>query len=69
MSRSNGEVPWIAVSDRYTRFTSVLWKSLCDIMEIKMRMTYTFHPQANGAAERTNQTLKQVLRTIVLTKM
>ena len=35
-------------------------------MEIKTRMTSPFHPQANGAAERTNQTMKQVPRTIVL---
>ena len=34
-----------------------------------MRMTSPFHPQTNGAAERTNQTMKQVLRTIVIAKM
>ena len=32
-------------------------------------MTSPFHPQANGAAERTNHTMKQVLRTIVLAKL
>jgi len=32
-------------------------------------MTFQFHPHANGAAERTNQTVKQVLVTIVHAKM
>ena len=50
------------------KFTSLFWKALCELMEIKQRMTSTFHSQANGAAERTNQTMKQVLRTIVLAR-
>ena len=37
-------------------------------MEVKARMTSPFHAQANGAAEKTNQTLKQVLRTVVMAK-
>ena len=37
-------------------------------MEVKARMTSPFRAQANGAAERTNQTMKQVLRTVVLAK-
>ena len=62
-------MPSSIVSGRDTKFTSAFWKSLCDLIEIKMRMTSRFHPQANGAAERTNQTMKQVLRTIVVAKM
>ena len=55
--------PSSIVSDRDTKFTSVFWKSMCDIMEIKMQMTSPLHPQANGAGERTNQTMKHVLWT------
>ena len=62
-------LPSSIVSDRDTKFTSAFWKSLCHLMEIKTRMTSPFHPQANGAAERTNQTMKQVLQTIVLAKL
>ena len=62
-------LPSSIVSDRDTKFTSVFWKSLCDLMMMKMRMTSPYHPQANGAAERPNQTMKQVLRTIGLAKM
>ena len=35
-------------------------------MEVKKILTSPFHGQANGAAERTNQNMKQVLRTVVL---
>ena len=37
-------------------------------MDVKARMTSPFHSQENGAAERTNQTMKQVLMTVVLAK-
>ena len=61
-------LPSSIVSDRDTKFTSVFWRSLCNLMEVKARLTSTFHAQANGAAERINQTMKQVLRTVVLSK-
>ena len=57
------------VSDKDTKFTSVFWKSLCDLLEIKMRMTSPFHPQVNGAAELIIKTMNQVLRTIVIAKI
>ena len=62
-------LPASIISDRDVKFTSRFWQALCELMEIKTRMTSPFHPQANGAAERTNQTMKQVLRTIVLAKL
>ena len=37
-------------------------------MDVKARMTSPFHSQENGAAERTNQTMKQVLMTVALAK-
>ena len=37
-------LPSSIVSDRDTKFTSVFWKYLRDLMEIKMRMTSPFHP-------------------------
>ena len=33
-----------------------------------MRRSSPYHPPANGQAERTNQTLKQVLRTLLLSQ-
>ena len=62
-------LPASIISDRDVKFTSRFLRALCELMEIKTRMTSPFHPQANGAAERTNQTMKQVLLTIVLAKL
>ena len=62
------------VSDMDTKFTGVFRIYLCNLMEVKTRMTSPFHAQANGAAERISQTMEQtmknekVLRTVVLAK-
>ena len=53
-------LPSSIVSDRDTKVTSVFWRSLCHLMEVKARMASPFHAQANGAAERTNYTMKQL---------
>ena len=54
------------VSDRDTKFTCQFWKALCQMMEVRYRLTSPFHPHTNGRAERTNQTMKQVLRTMAM---
>ena len=48
--------------DRDSKVTSAFWQELCNILDIRVRTTSSFHPQANGQAERTNQTVKQLLR-------
>ena len=60
--------PRSIVSDRDPIFTSSLWQTLCHCFDMKMRLTSPFHPQANGQAERTNQTMKQALRTLQATR-
>ena len=42
--------------------TSQFWQALCAKLQIKHFPTTAYHPQANGLAERTNQTMKQLLR-------
>ena len=53
------------VSDRDTRFTSALWKRLCELWPLARSMSTTAHPQSDGQTERTNRTLEQMLRIYV----
>ena len=57
-------LPRSIVSDRDSIFTSKVWEHLCKVCDIKMRKSSPFHPQTNGQAVRTNQTMKQSLRLI-----
>ncbi|PHJ20278.1 gag-pol polyprotein, partial [Cystoisospora suis] len=55
-------VPKAIVSDRDTRFTGELWRSLCESLKIKQRTLTAYPPQTDGQSERTNQTIEQMLR-------
>ena len=55
-------MPTRIISDRDVRFTSKLWTELCELLHIDREMTTAYHPQANGGAERTNQTMEVFLR-------
>ena len=49
-------------SDRAPVLMSETWDQICRRLDIKLRATSAFHPQGNGQAERTNQTVKTLLR-------
>ena len=53
-------------SDRDVRFLSIFWKSLCVALDVERCLTSGFYTQTNGLAERTNQTVKQVIRALFL---
>jgi cleavage and polyadenylation specificity factor subunit 1 len=55
-------VPDVITSDRGAQFTSTLWASLCNILNITRNTTTAFHPQANGMVERWHRRLKDALR-------
>jgi hypothetical protein len=55
-------VPDVITSDRGAQFTSTLWASLCNILNITRNTTTAFHPQANGMVERWHRRLKDDLR-------
>src|SRR6266481_4644437 len=58
-------VPDSIVSDRDSKFTSKFWKELHWLMGTKLLMSTVFHPQTDGATERANCSISQVLRTMV----
>jgi hypothetical protein len=55
-------LPLEIVSDRDKLFTSKFWKCLHEITGVKLKMSTAFHPQTDGASERTNKTLNQCIR-------
>lgn len=55
-------VPESLVSDRGPRFTSAFWKSLAEMLKIKLLMSSAPHPQTDGQSERQIRTVEQVLR-------
>src|SRR5712691_6795126 len=55
-------IPQKIISDRDTRFTSKFATELCRLMDIKQNISTAYHPQTDGASERTNQSLEQYLR-------
>lgn len=58
-------LPLQIISDRGTQFAAELFQNWCDLLGIKSTMTTSYHPQADGQTERTNQTLEQYLRCYV----
>ena len=59
-------LPRSIISDTEELFLSNFWQAVCKKMDIKMRQSSPYHPQTNGQAERTNQTMKQVMRTLLI---
>jgi transposase InsO family protein len=44
-------VPASIMSDRDSKFTSVFWRELQQLLGMKLLMTTAFHPQTDGATE------------------
>lgn len=55
-------LPSMIVSDRDTRFTSSFWEHLTSRLQVKLHRGTAHHPETDGAVERTNQLLEQLLR-------
>ena len=56
-------LPESIISDRDTRFTSKFWRSLMQMLDVKLNISTAFHPESDGQTERVNQTLEQYLRS------
>ncbi|KAK8934588.1 hypothetical protein KSP39_PZI014470 [Platanthera zijinensis] len=59
-------VPRTIVSDRDGRFTSREWLSVQAYLGTRLTFSTAFHPQTDGQTERTNRTLKDLLRLCIL---
>ena len=57
--------PVITISDRGTQFTSDVYKEVSEMLGIKMRMTTTYNPMADGQAEKAIGTLTNTLSKLV----
>ena len=59
-------IPLSIISDHGAQFTSHFWKSFQRGLGTKVKLSTAFHPQTDGQAERTIQTLEDMLRACVL---
>ena len=56
-------VPHTVTTDRSTKFTGAVWKSMCATLGIRHVVTTAYHPQSNGLVERFHRQLKEGLRS------
>jgi transposase InsO family protein len=50
-------LPLDIISDRDKLFISKFWKHLMTLTGVKHKLSTSYHPQSNGASERTNKTV------------
>ena len=53
------------VSDRGKQWTRELWRRICELLNIKQRLSTAFRPETDGATERANQTVQDYIRHFV----
>jgi transposase InsO family protein len=58
-------LPSTIVSDRGPQFASRVWKELCRLLGIKVKLSTAYHPQTDGQSERANREMERYLRTFV----
>ena len=59
-------LPRLIISDRGSQFESVLWIGILGALGTRAALASTHHPQTNGATERANRTLLQMIRKFVM---
>jgi transposase InsO family protein len=58
-------MPRSIVSDRGSNWLSRFWKRFCKLAGVTQRLSTAYHPQTDGAPERTNQEIQAYLRAYV----
>jgi len=61
-------VPKAIISDRDVKFTSVFWQSLHERMGSRLSLSTAYHPESNGATERRNAVIGEMLRCYVVAR-
>ncbi|KII72736.1 Transposon Tf2-9 polyprotein [Thelohanellus kitauei] len=61
-------VPECIISDQGTQFESQLFQHLCEMLGCKKIRTTPYHPISNGLVERSNKTIKELLRASIVDK-
>ena len=59
---SENGLPLDIVSDRDKLFILRFWRALMKLTGVKQKMSFAYHPETDGASERTNRTVIQALR-------
>ena len=59
-------IPLSIILDRVTQFTSIFWRSLQKGLGTTVKLSTAFHPQTDGQAESTIQTLEYILRASII---
>jgi hypothetical protein len=62
-------IPTEIVTDQGSNFMSDLFKRICKLFKIEKICTTAYHPESNGALERTHKTLVNYLRCFCNTKI
>lgn len=55
-------LPESIVSDRGSAFISKMWKRVCQLLNIKRRLSTAWHPETDGSTERLNAVVEDYLR-------
>ena len=58
-------LPKNIISDHDILFTSIFWSQLNKLISTNLCMSSAYHPQSDGATERANHTIMQMLRQCV----
>lgn len=58
-------IPKHILTDQGTNFTAELFKKTCEFLKIKQLWSSPYHPQTQGALERSHSTLKEYLKSYV----
>jgi hypothetical protein len=59
-------IPQVILTDQGSNFLSELFTNVCKLLKIKKIKTTAYHPETNGALERTHRVLVEYLRCFIL---